>query len=94
MRRRKPPIKGGRPSKFTTAAVVKITSELLDGETFEAAARAAGVGPSTLYRWMAKAKVGDPRFGPINDVVKQAEHARDLDSAFGYFLPKLLKAGF
>ena len=94
MRRRKSLNRGGRPSKFTTAAVVKITSELLDGETFEAAARAAGVGPSTLYRRMAKAKAGDSRFGPMNDVVEQAKHARELDAAFGYFLPKLFKAGF
>ena len=74
--------------------MVKITSGLLDGETLEAAAPAAGIGPSTLYGWMAKAKAGDSRFGPMNDVVKQAKHARELDAAFGYLLPKLLKAGF
>jgi transposase-like protein len=69
-------------------------AELLDGETFECAARAAGVGPSTLYRWMAEAKAGDPRFGPMNDVVRQAKHAKELNAAFDWFLPKLLKAGF
>lgn len=94
MSRRKTINRGGRPSKFTTAAVVKITSELLDGQSFEDAARAAGIGPVTLYRWLAKAKAGDPRFGPMNEVIKQAKQARDLDAAFGYFLPKLLKDGF
>ncbi len=94
MRRRKALNRGGRPSKFTTAAVVRITSRLLDGETLDAAARAAGVGPSTLYRWMAQAKAGDPRFGPINAVVRQTKHAKQLGAALGFFLPKLIKAGF
>ncbi len=52
------------------------------------------MGPSTLHRWMAKAKAGDPRFGPINAVVGQAKQAKELGAALGFFLPKLLKAGF
>jgi len=69
--------------------VVKITWELLIGGTFDAAARAAGVAPSTLYRWMAKARTGDSRFGPINEIVTQAKHVHELDAAFGYFKPIL-----
>ena len=69
--------------------MVKITWELLVGGTFEAAARAAGVASSTLYRWMAKARAGDSRFGPINEIVTQAKHVHQLDAALGYFKPKL-----
>jgi hypothetical protein len=91
MSRRKAHNRGGRPSKFTAAAVVKIMSELLDGETLETAARASGVGPSTLYRWIANAKAGDPRFGSINAVVVQA---KELGPTLGGSLSKLMKAGF
>jgi hypothetical protein len=88
MSRRKTLNRGGRPSKFTTAAVVKIISELLNGERIESATRTAGVGPSTLYRWMAKSKAGDPRFGPINVVFDQA---KELGPLSGVFLQKLIK---
>ena len=79
---REPPNRGGRPSKFTTHTVVAITSALMCGKSFEAAARAAGIGQSTLYRWLAKARAGDPRFGPLNDVISQARSARRDRSAF------------
>jgi hypothetical protein len=88
-RRRKPPNRGGRPLKLTTPTVVRLTAALLDRESFEA----AGIGQSTLYRWLAKAKAGDPRFGPLNDVVRRAQHAREVDSAFSHFSLALLKAG-
>jgi hypothetical protein len=91
MSQRKMLNRGGRPSKFTTAAVVLIISELLNGETTESAARAAGVGPSTLYRWMAASKAGDPRFGPINAVFDQAKELGPLSAVF---LQKLIKAAF
>jgi hypothetical protein len=94
MPRRKPTNRGGRPSKFTTPAVVAITGALIAGESFEAAAHAAGIGQSTLYRWLAKARAGDPRFGPLADVVRQARHAGQHGSAFSSLAATLIKRGW
>ena len=94
MPRRKPPNRGGRPCKFTTPALVALTGALIAGEPFEAAAKAAGIGQSTLYRWLAKAKARDPRFGPLNALVRRAQHARGVKSAFSHLSLALLKAGF
>src|SRR5208283_4977871 len=44
---------GGRPSKFTTPAALAVVAELCRGGSLEAAARSAGVGLSTVYRWLA-----------------------------------------
>jgi hypothetical protein len=74
-RARKPSNRDGRPSKFTPAAVAALIGALYAGESFEAAARAAGIGPSTLYRWMALARGGDPRFGPLAGVVNRGRRA-------------------
>jgi hypothetical protein len=74
--------------------VVAITGALIGGKSFEAAARAAGIGQSTLYRWLARAPAGDPRFGPLADLIRQARHAGRTESAFAGLSLALLKAGF
>src|SRR5208337_3037925 len=56
---------GGRPSKFTTPAALAVVAELCRGGSLEAAARSAGVGLSTVYRWLALGRRGDPRFSPM-----------------------------
>jgi hypothetical protein len=94
MPRRKPSNRGGRPTKFTTPAVVALASALIEGESFEAAANAAAIGQSTLYRWLAKARAGDPRFGPLEDVISQARLAGETKSAFLDLSRALLKAGY
>ena len=91
MPRRKPPNRGGRPCKFTTPALVAITGALIAGEPFEAAAKAAGIGQSTLYRWLAKARAGDPRFGPLADVIDQARHAAGINEGFGDLVGMMIK---
>ncbi len=49
---------GGRPSKFTTAAALAVVAELCRGGSLEAAAKSAGIGPSSLYRWIAAGPPG------------------------------------
>jgi hypothetical protein len=73
--------------------LVALTGALIAGEPFEAAAKAAGIGQSTLYRWLAKARAGDPRFGPLADVISQARHAGQTEAAFSGLSLALLKAG-
>src|SRR5262249_12925875 len=72
MPRRRPPNRGGRLSKFTTPTFVALTGAFLEGKSLGDAARAAGIRPSTLYRWLAPARAGDPRFGPLVAVIVQA----------------------
>jgi hypothetical protein len=75
-RKRQLPNRGGRPSKFTPGAVAALLGALYGGQSFEVAAKAAGIGPSTLYRWMAKARRGDPQFGPLAGVVDRGRRVR------------------
>jgi len=66
---------GGRPSKFTTPAALAVVTELARGGSLEAAARSAGVGLSTVYRWLALGRRGDPRFSPMVGAVAQSSAA-------------------
>ena len=79
MPRKRPRNKGGRPSKLTVAMVVKLTTALLERHSLEHAARESGIGVSTLYRWMARARAGDERFGPVAKLVKEAKRGRPFD---------------
>ena len=66
---------GGRPSKFTTAAALAVVAELCRGGSLEAAAKSAGVGLSTVYRWLPLGRRGDPRFSPMVGAVAQSSAA-------------------
>ncbi len=66
---------GGRPSKFTTPTALAVVAELCRGESLEAAAKSAGVGLSTLYRWLERGRRGDPRFSPMVGAVAQSSAA-------------------
>jgi hypothetical protein len=66
---------GGRPSKFTTPAALAVVAELCRGGSLEAAAKSAGVGLSTVYRWLALGRRGDPRFSPLAAAVPAAASA-------------------
>ena len=66
---------GGRPSKFTTPAALAVVTALCQGESLEAAAKSAGIGVSTLYRWLERGRRGDPRFSPLAEAVAQSSDA-------------------
>jgi hypothetical protein len=84
--------RGGRPSRLTIDMVVKLTTALLERRSLEFAARECGIGVSTLYRWMARARAGDQRFGPVDKLVKEAKRGRPFD--FGMTFPKPERVGF
>jgi hypothetical protein len=84
--KRKPRNKGGRPSKLTTAMIVKLTTALLERRSLEFAAKECGIGTSTLHRWMQRARAGGARFGPVDKLVKEAKRGRPLD--WSVFRPK------
>jgi hypothetical protein len=93
-RRRHTPGKPGRPCKFSTAVLVALTAALLAGEPFEAAARAAGIGASTLYRWQAKARAGDARFGPLAALVREARRTGCERAALANLSLTIFQHGF
>ena len=64
MPRKRPRDRGGRPSKFTTGTALAIVADIAGGTPREEAARSAGVGVSTFYRWLQKGRAGDPRYAP------------------------------
>ncbi len=76
---------GGRPSKFTTPAALAVVAELCRGGSLEAAAKSAGVGLSTLYRWLELGRRGDPRFSPLAAAVPAATSAGRTRFTIGEF---------
>jgi DNA-binding phage protein len=70
-RRHKPPNRGGRPSKFTIDTAVALAAALGRGQSIEAAAATAGIGISSIYRWVALGRSGDPRFATLAAVAKK-----------------------
>ncbi len=49
-----------------------LITALCRGGSLEAAARVAGIGPSSLYRWLERGRRGDPRFAPLAAAVVQS----------------------
>ena len=76
---------GGRPSKFTTPAALAVVAELCQGKSLEAAAKSAGVRLSTVYRWLALGRRGDPRFSSLAAAVPAATSAGRTRLSFGEF---------
>jgi transposase-like protein len=66
------------PSKFNSRRRAVIIELLASGHSRAAAARAAGVDPSQLSRWIAKGKAGHPegRWRMFSDLVELAESRR------------------
>jgi transposase len=80
---------GGRPSKFTTAVVLAVVTALFQGESLEAAAKSAGVGLSTVYRWLDHGRRGGPRFSPMVGAVAQSSAAGKTVLAYHQLWAKL-----
>ena len=81
--------RGGRPSKFTAANALAIVAEVTAGVPRDDAARAAGVGPSTVYRWLAKGRAGDPRFKAFADALRAADSRTALGVRIGKLLDRM-----
>jgi hypothetical protein len=70
-RRRKPRKPTGRPCKVGDHAVpIPLVAALARGGTLDHAARAAGIGHSTLYRWIAQGHAGDAWFAALAMLLK------------------------
>src|SRR5262245_30388489 len=91
--RRKSRNRGRRPSKFTTPTLVVIAASLRAGRSLDESARPAGIGPASLFRWMAKARGGEPRFGPLEEIFRQARESGQDWTAFDQLSLALCKAG-
>jgi transposase-like protein len=75
MRRKKPPSQGGRPSKLTTALALSLVAGAHRGDSLDEIARAVGIGPATLYRWLALGRGGDPTYKALADAIREARSA-------------------
>ena len=69
MPRRKPKNRGGRPCRYTPLVVTTLMVALPRGESLEKAADLAGIGTTTLYRWLALSRAGDARFAKLAEAV-------------------------
>ncbi len=94
MRRKRDRDRGGRPSKFTTPAALAIVAAVGDGKSFDEAARSAGVGSTTLYRWLALGRAGDRRFADLAGAIGQARAGEVYSRMVAAFGLKLLKRGY
>lgn len=65
-----------RPTKIDLDRVLRLFAGLAEGDSIATAARAAGLGPATVYRWRARGRAGDPRFVAVARVFEAAEGAR------------------
>jgi transposase-like protein len=63
----------GRPSKLDEETLGEIVKMLASGCSVETAARAHGVGESTLYRWLARGRVALDKSEETEDVVAESE---------------------
>jgi hypothetical protein len=62
----KPKNRGGRPAKWNTETAFRLGLALQGRFTTPAeAARKAGIGKSTLFRWLRLGQAGDKRFAPL-----------------------------
>jgi hypothetical protein len=52
----------GRPTKYGAVTALRVAAALHSGDTIGQAARASGIGRTTLYRWPWLGWQGDPRF--------------------------------
>jgi hypothetical protein len=70
--------KGGRPCKLTVPVALALLEALRDGDTLDQAAGRAGIGATTLGRWLRADREGDPRYRPLVEGLRQARRS-DLD---------------
>jgi transposase-like protein len=86
--------RGGRPCKLTMTAALRIVSMISQANSIAAAARSAGVGPSTVYRWVALGRKGDPRFEALAEAVQEVRGGGWLETLCVSFGNLLMKKGF
>lgn len=84
---------GGRPFKLTTSVALRLVTQIGRGDSYEEAARAAGVGVSSVYRWLALGRSGNCRFAELAEAVEMARFAASGTKAFGNVTLALLKMG-
>ena len=84
---------GGRPSKLTTSVALRLVTRLGEGNSYEEAAKAAGVGVATVYRWLAFGRAGHLRFAELAEAIEMARTAASTTNALGNVTLALLKMG-
>lgn len=78
--------RGGRPSKFTPQTALAIVADISEGRTRDNAAEAAGVGASTLYRWLQRGRAGDPRYADLARAIQGAQNGSRFGRALAEFV--------
>jgi hypothetical protein len=63
---------GGRPSKWPPDVALRLGAALQSGCWPFDAARRAGIGKSTLHRWLRAGLNGDPRFTELVEMFKKS----------------------
>jgi hypothetical protein len=74
---------GGRPAKLSLPAVLGVIAGVRRGLSYEDAAREAGVGRSTAFRWLKDARAGEPSLAGFVEALAQAERDHKAEKARG-----------
>lgn len=69
----------GRPTKLDDLVAKRICNALAGGNAQATAARAAGVGVSTLKEWLSRGRKGEEPYADFLDQVKRAEAAGEVE---------------
>jgi hypothetical protein len=91
MPRSKPKNQGGRPCRYTPFVVSSLMAALARGKSLEEAADAAGIGTTTLYRWLTLSRVGDARFATLADAVGAVHRAAENGQMTGDLFSKAVR---
>jgi hypothetical protein len=89
MPRRKLRNRPGRPLGYTASTLAVIVAALARGGDFGEAATAAGIGRSSLYRWLQLSRAGDARFHGLADAIEGVRRG-SVNHLLGRSLGKLL----
>jgi transposase len=69
-----------RPTLFDAKLAQQICDHVRAGNYLSVAAKAAGIGRSTLYEWVARSEAGAKGYEGFADALKQAEAAAECAS--------------
>ena len=70
--------RGGRPSRWTVAVAPELVWQVERDEPLEEAARRAGLGATTLWRWLAAGRAGDARYAALVAALERARRGSGL----------------
>ena len=82
MSHRKPKNKGGRPCLCTIEIATFVAAMLAHNKSIRETAKTAGIGVSTLNRWLHDGRQGDPQFAVLAELANRSIASRNKFASF------------